>query len=48
MSFTHKIIEKAQKDVQELAQKYGVPASSVVWMGDNKYIVVKDGNSILI
>ena len=43
-----KPIEKAQRDCAELAAQYGVPQSSVVWIGDNKYIVVKDGNQIRV
>lgn len=41
-------IEKAQRDCAELAAKYGVARSSVVWIGDNKYIVVKGENQIRI
>lgn len=41
-------IEKAQKDRLELAQAYGVSVGAVVWLGDNKYIVVKDGKEIRI
>lgn len=41
-------IEKACKDRLELAAEYGVSASAVVWIGDNHYIVVKDGNEIRI
>lgn len=43
-----KAIEKAMKDKEELAAEYGVPVSAVVWIGDNKYIVVKDGREIYI
>lgn len=43
-----KVIEKAKKDKEELAKLYGVPVSSIVWKGDNKYIVIKDGKEILI
>lgn len=43
-----KAIEKAQKGCAELAKSYGVPVSVVVWMGNNKYIVVKDGQEIRI
>lgn len=39
-------IEKAKKDRTELAKEYGVPESAVVWIGDNKYIIVKDGKEI--
>lgn len=41
-------IEKAQKDRVELAEEYGVSEGAVVWLGDNKYIVVKDGKEIRI
>ena len=41
-------IEKAMKDKKELAIEYGVSISSIVWIGDNKYIVVKDGKEIRI
>lgn len=41
-------IDKAVKDRIELALEYEVPVSSIVWIGDNKYIVVKDGKEIRI
>lgn len=41
-------IEKAQKDSIELAREYGVSRSCVVWIGDNHYIVCKDGKEIRI
>lgn len=41
-------IEKAKKDKKELARQYSVSVSSVVWCGDNKYIVVKNGKEIRI
>lgn len=41
-------IEKAEKDRIELAEEYGVSPSAVVWIGDNHYIVVKDGKEIRI
>ena len=43
-----KPIEKAQRDRIAIANSYGVPVSSVVWIGDNKYIVVKEGREIRI
>ena len=39
-------IDKAVKDKAELAEQYNVPVSAVVWIGDNKYIIVKDGEEI--
>lgn len=41
-------IEKAQRDCAELAREYNVSLSSVVWIGDNKYIVIKNGKEIRI
>lgn len=41
-------IEKAIKDKAELAEEYGVPSSSIVWIGDSHYIAVKDGKEIRI
>lgn len=41
-------IEKAVKDKADLSKEYGVSTSSVVWMGDNHYIVVKDGVEIRV
>lgn len=48
MSYAEKAIEKVQCDRLELAKEYGVHVSSIVWMGDNKYIVIKDGQEIKI
>lgn len=41
-------LEKAIKDKEELAKQYGVSPTSIVWIGDNRYIVVKDGKEIKI
>lgn len=41
-------IEKAQRIKAQLAAKYNVPPSSVVWAGDNRYIVRKDGAEIWV
>ena len=43
-----KIEEKVQKDKKELSVSYNVPISSIVWIGNNKYIVVKDNMEIRI
>jgi len=43
-----KLWEKVSKDKEELSKSYNVPVSSVVYIGDNKYIVVKDGREIKI
>lgn len=42
------MIDKAQKDQVDLAREYSVSPSSIVWIGDNKYIVIKDGCEIKI
>lgn len=44
----NKPIEKARKDKQELAKLYNVSSSSIVWKGNNKYIVIKNGKEILV
>lgn len=44
----NKAIEKAIKDKKELAEQYNVSTSNIVWMGNNKYIVIKDGKEIYI
>lgn len=41
-------IAKAMRDKEELAAEYNVPVSAVVWLGDNKYIVIKNGEEIRI
>lgn len=44
----NKAIEKASRDKVDLAKKYGVSVSSIIWMGDNHYILVKGGTEIRI
>ena len=41
-------LEKAISDKKDLSKQYGVPVSAIVWIGDNHYIVVKDGREIKI
>lgn len=41
-------IKKAVRDKEKLAEEYGVSVSSVVWIGDNKYIIVKNGTEIRV
>ena len=48
MSYAHKAVEKAQRDCEDLARQYNVPRSAVIWRGGNKYIVIKDGETIYI
>ena len=42
------MIEKARKDIKEIAKQYNISPSAVVWIGDNHYIIVKDGREIRI
>ena len=47
--FTDKIMHKVAKDKAELAKTYNTNASSIVWIGNNKYIVkLKNGREIRI
>ena len=45
MTRAEKDIEKASKQARELEKKYNAP---VVWMGKNKFIIVKDGKEIAV
>lgn len=46
--YVEKIIEKAARDREEIAQEYNASVSAVVWIGGNKYIVIKNGQQIMI
>lgn len=48
MTKAEKAIENAQRNQVGIAALYNVPVSAVVWMGGNKYIIVKDGEEIKI
>lgn len=41
-------IEKAVQRKVELSKQYGVPTSSIVWIGGNHYIIVKDSQEIKV
>ena len=45
---TQEMFDNAQKRIFSLSEEYDVPASSIVWMADNSFIVVKDGQEIRI
>ena len=45
---TNKVIDKVVKDKAQLAIEYNVQTSSIVWIGNNHYIIVKDGKEIRI
>lgn len=45
MTRVEKAIEKASKQARELENKYNAP---VVWMGENKFIIVKGRKEIMI
>lgn len=44
----HFSIEKAKQDKIHLAREYEVPITSIIWIGDNHYIIVQDGKEIKI
>lgn len=47
--FIDNLYDKVQKDRKELAQSYNTDESKIVYIGDNKYIVVlPDGKEIRI
>lgn len=41
-------IERAKREKLELAKKYDVSPSAIVWLGDSRYIVVKGGQEIKV
>ena len=45
MRKSEKFIAKAQNQARQLEKGYNAP---VVWMGKNKFIVVKDGKEITV
>ena len=44
----NKAIAKAQQNKKQLAEAYNVPESCIVWIGNNRYIVVHNGNEITV
>ena len=45
----NKLMEKVQRDKKELASSYNTDKSKIIYVGDNKYIVVtRDGKEIRI
>ena len=46
--YIDKLMEKVERDIKKLAEQYDVSISAVVYIGDNHYIVVKDGKEIRI
>ena len=44
----YKAITKAIKAKKRLAKQYNVSTSSIVWLGDNRYIVVVNGKEIRV
>lgn len=41
-------IERAKREKLELAKKYDVSPSAIVWLGDSRYIIVKGGQEIKV
>jgi hypothetical protein len=48
MKYYEKLYEKIKKDKEELSESYDVPISAIVYIGNNKYIVCKNGEEIYI
>lgn len=48
MTYAEKLIEKANRDRQELSREYGVSENNIVWIGNNRYILIIDGKEIRI
>ena len=46
MTKFERAIEKARKTIKEIAKEHNVDETKVVWMGNNKFIIVKDGQEI--
>ena len=47
--FIDKLLDKILRDKKELAQSYNTSVSSIVYIGDNKYIVIlPDGKEVRI
>ena len=43
-----KVLERSRKFKKELAASYEVPETSIIWIGNNNFIVVKEGKEIRI
>lgn len=48
MTYAEKAIKKAQKDKMELSQEYNLSENTIVWIGNNKYIIIRNGEEIRI
>ena len=48
MTYAEKLIGKANRDRKELSREYGVSENSIVWIGNNRYIIIIDGKEIRI
>lgn len=46
MTKAEKAIEKAYKTKYKLAIAYNIEMTSIIWMGDNKFIIVDNGKEI--
>lgn len=46
MTKAEKTIEKAYKAKYKLATAYNIEMTSIVWKGDNKFIIVDNGKEI--
>ena len=41
-------IERAAKIKERLAAKYGVSVTAIVWVGERRFVVCKDGKEIRV
>lgn len=41
-------IDNARREKERLSRRYDVPVSSIVWMGNSKYIMVKNGEQFIL
>lgn len=45
---TNLVIDRAARTKEKLAALYDVPISSIIWMGDDRYIIVKNGKEFCV
>lgn len=48
MTSAERAVEKAQKDADNLAKKYSVSRSAVIWLGGERFAVVKNDKVICV
>lgn len=48
ITFSEKIIERANRNKKEFAALYDVSESNVIWLGNEQFIIIKNGEEIRI